>query len=232
MEVNRRFVIGDIHGAYRALLQCFERSKFDPVHDLLISLGDVCDSWPDVSKVIDALLKIDHFVLLLGNHDAWALDWFLYKDSPEIWTMQGGNATIQSYPGEVPLEHIQFLTSAKNYYLLGQKLFVHGGMKRGVSLEDQDRQIFSWDRSLVKEALNLLDTGKEINLTGYEEVYVGHTPTIRQGSLKPIRACEVYMMDTGAGWPGGVLTMMDIDTKEIFSSDEVSALYQGIKGRV
>ncbi len=54
--VKRRFVIGDIHGAHRALLQCFERSGFDRQNDLLICLGDLCDGWPDVDKVFDELL--------------------------------------------------------------------------------------------------------------------------------------------------------------------------------
>ena len=38
----KTFVIGDIHGAYKALLQCFERSGFDYEKDHLIVLGDVC----------------------------------------------------------------------------------------------------------------------------------------------------------------------------------------------
>ena len=46
-----------------------------------------------------------------------------------------------------------------------------------------------------------------------------------------IKACEVWMMDTGAGWSGGVLTMMNIDTKEIFQSDRVDKLYYEYQGR-
>jgi hypothetical protein len=33
------------------------------------------------------------------------------------------------------------------------------------------------------------------------------------------------MADTGAGWPGGVLTMINIDNGEYYSSDPVSRLY-------
>jgi serine/threonine protein phosphatase 1 len=42
--------------------------------------------------------------------------------------------------------------------------------------------------------------------------------------------CEVWFMDTGAGW-SGKLSMMNIDTKEIFMSDPVPELYPGVKGR-
>ncbi|MDP2943458.1 MAG: metallophosphoesterase, partial [Candidatus Omnitrophota bacterium] len=67
--------VGDIHGAYKALVQCFERSKFDYQKDRLIVMGDVCDGYPDVLQCIDELLKVKHHDLVIGNHDMWALDW-------------------------------------------------------------------------------------------------------------------------------------------------------------
>lgn len=227
----RRFVIGDIHGAYRALIQCLERAGFNRNDDLLICLGDVCDSWPEVNKVLEELLQIENLVLLVGNHDAWALRYFLFHDAPDIWLRQGGEATLRSYGGTVPRSHIELLQRAKLYWLLENKLFVHGGITPQLPLELQDRHTLIWDRQLVLIALRHKEMNDEINLTGYDEVYVGHTPTIRYGEQQPIRACEVCMMDTGAGWPGGVLTIMDIDTGECAASAEVSRLYTGIKGR-
>lgn len=50
IEVMKRFVVGDIHGGYKALAQCLKRSEFDPEKDFLISLGDICDGWPEVDK--------------------------------------------------------------------------------------------------------------------------------------------------------------------------------------
>ena len=43
MEVNKQktYAIGDIHGAYKSLVQCLERSKFDYNNDRLIVMGDV-----------------------------------------------------------------------------------------------------------------------------------------------------------------------------------------------
>jgi serine/threonine protein phosphatase 1 len=229
---RRSFVIGDIHGAYRALEQCFESSHFDIKNDELICLGDVCDSWPEVDKVIEKLLDVTYIYLIAGNHDQWALDWFLYKKAPSIWTGQGGNATVESYKGKhVPERHVSFLANALPYYIKDNILFVHGGIIAGMPLENQTREVFLWDRSLVSSAMIMQNTGRERNLTGYDEVYVGHTPTLRYGDKKPLRACEVIMMDTGAGWPGGVLSMMDIQTGKVFASDDVSILYKGIQGR-
>lgn len=221
----RRWVIGDIHGANRALMQCLERSAFDVQNDLLICLGDLCDRWPEVNKVFDTLLAIPHLVMLLGNHDEWALDWFLNGKAPDIWLTQGGDKTRESYPHHIPRQHIDLLKSALLYYELENKLFVHAGFDPDVDITKQDRHILLWDRSFLRYALRFNRDDGNYKLTSYDEVYLGHTPTLNFGQEQPIKTCEVYLMDTGAGWKGGVLTILDIDSKEFFQSDIVSDLY-------
>ena len=223
--IPRRFVIGDIHGAYKALVQCFEKARFDPDTELLICLGDVCDRWPEVDKVIDALLKIKHLVMLLGNHDLWALEWFKGGKARDLWLAQGGRDTMVSYAKGIPNSHLQLLQNARLYFMLENKLFVHGGYRPDSEIMHQPKELLLWDRSLVQSALYYKGLQNEIKLTGFEEVYVGHTPTLNFGTTHPIKACEVYLMDTGAGWPGGVLTMMDIDSKEYFQSETNTNLY-------
>jgi serine/threonine protein phosphatase 1 len=221
----RRWVIGDIHGAHKALIQCFERAEFDIESDLLVCLGDLCDRWPEVDKVFETLLKVNNLVLLLGNHDQWALEWFLLGKAPEIWLMQGGDVTTGVYNNGIPQSHIDLLKQAILFYEMDNKLFVHGGYNPDKDIRQQGREVLLWDRSLIRSALKQAQTGDETHLTPYDEVYVGHTPTINFGKTNPIKACEVYLMDTGAGWPGGVLTLMDIDNKDCFQSDEVDGLY-------
>lgn len=225
MDRNRRFVIGDIHGAHKALIQCLEKSSFDPQSDLLISLGDLCDRWPEVNRVFDTLLKVKNLVLLLGNHDQWALEWFLHGEAPEIWLMQGGDITMESYANGVPKTHVDLLAHAALFHELDNKLFVHGGFNPELDINNQNSDLLLWDRKLIRSALLCKKQGTEKHLTSYDEVYVGHTPTINFDETVPIKACEVYLMDTGAGWPGGVLTMMNIDNKEFFQSDPVDKLY-------
>ena len=93
----RTFVIGDIHGAYRALRQCLDRAVFDYDQDHLICLGDVCDGWPETKECINELLKIKNLTYILGNHDLWALEWMKTGEINSGWRMQGGDATIKSY---------------------------------------------------------------------------------------------------------------------------------------
>jgi serine/threonine protein phosphatase 1 len=228
---SRQFVIGDIHGAHKALLECFEKTSFDRDKDLLICLGDVCDGWPEVNKVFAELLTVRNLVYILGNHDKWALDWFTNHNEPRIWTGQGGTATMESYREGVPESHVKLLSEACLFYRLENKVFVHGGLIPGIPLEEQGEHIFLWDRELVYRAIEMHDDSMNTHITGFDEIYVGHTPTINFGFLEPMKVCEVIIMDTGAGWPGGVLTMMDIRSKEWVSSRPVDTLYPGYSGR-
>ncbi len=218
----KRFVIGDIHGRDWALEQCFERSGINLKEDLLVCLGDVADRGPGVKECFDLLLKVKNLVYILGNHDQWFLKWALTGEAGYAWKIQGGKATMQSYGDEaVPESHIRLIRSAPYYYLLENKLFVHAGFDPEKPVEEQEDFNLIWARDLVNLAMEKIDDPDVENITPYEEVFVGHTPTINYGFDIPVFVKGVWMMDTGAGWRGGRLTIMDIDTKEYWQSDPV-----------
>lgn len=228
----KTFVIGDIHGAARALTQCLERAGFDDAVDHLICLGDICDGWPETREAIDRMLKIQHLTYVLGNHDLWAREWMEFGYADSLWVHQGGEATIASYrQNHIPPAHIKLLTHAPAYYLNDNRLFVHAGIDPTLPLNLQGNEIFLWDRNLSAVALLAYEANDEhyadTHITAYREVYLGHTPIAYP---HPIQGCEIWLMDTGAGWEG-VLSMMNIDTKEVFTSDPVPSLYPGVEGR-
>ncbi|MCD6597544.1 MAG: fructose-bisphosphatase class III [Bacteroidales bacterium] len=222
----RTFVIGDIHGAYKAFKQCLKKADFNYRKDKLICLGDVCDRGTEVNKVFDLLLKINNLVYILGNHDYWALEWAKTGKVSKEWKTLGALETLKAYPGGMPIEHINLLRDASLYYLHKKRLFVHGGIKKNLPLKKQGYQTFLWDRSLVTKAMEQKLIGKEQNLTKYKEIFIGHTPTLNFNSKIPVHACEVWLMDTGAGW-GEKLSIMNIKTKEIIQSKRVEKLYPG-----
>jgi serine/threonine protein phosphatase 1 len=228
MVMQQTYVIGDIHGAHRALKQCLERSHFDLDVDHLICLGDVCDGWPDTRLCIDELLKINNLTYILGNHDMWLLDWMTRRIAEDIWLSQGGAATVASYSQGIPSSHVEFLKKALPYFKAGNKLFVHAGIDLYRPLDQQDIMTLAWDRSLVQKAWNHYVNGVTKKLTNFDEVYIGHTPIPFQ---HPVQSGEIWMMDTGAGW-AGVLSMMNVHSKEIVTSDTVPTLYPGIEGRM
>lgn len=239
--------MGDIHGAKRAVEQCLERSGFDKEKDELIQLGDIVDGWKEVRETIDLLLEIKNLVVILGNHDQWAIDWWDGHFHGDIWTTQGGQRTIASYgndPTNVPQSHRDFFKKAALWFEDEKnRLFVHGGFDADQPIEGQPISDFLWDRSLVERACMRKRQKDEDHLSRFSEVYVGHTSTpylnhrfkfvhaetrrkLLQDpeAMKPIHACEIWMMDTGAGYEGK-LTIMDIDTKEYWQSDRVADLY-------
>jgi len=234
----RRLVIGDIHGAYKALIQCFERSEFDYKKDLLISLGDVADGWSETPKCIEELLKVKNLVYVWGNHDLWTHLWLTKGWSKDIWIEQGGRATKTAYikKPKLMIKHRHFFEIAKAYCLIDNKLFVHGGLYPiNRPVEKQELNDLMWDRQLFQAALGrdydfARGYRKTKKLTEYDEIFLGHTSTINWKTDIPMHACEVWNLDQGAGYHGK-LTIMDIDTHEYWQSDIVKTLYPEEKGR-
>ena len=230
----KTFVLGDIHGAYKALMQCLERSHFDYAKDSLIVLGDVCDGWPEVNRAIDELLKIKNLEYIIGNHDLWTLDWALYGIQEDVWTSQGGANTLASYnydQNRIPLPHIGLLQNAHWYFESGKKLFVHAGIDFTKPMHEQTKNTLVWDRSMVNLAHMKYNLGEtDFQFGPFEEIFVGHTPTVIFNAAVPQKFCNVWMMDTGAGW-SGKLTIMDVETKESWQSDPVVELYPYYKSR-
>jgi serine/threonine protein phosphatase 1 len=226
----KTFVIGDIHGAHKALLQCLERSGFNKDEDNLICLGDVCDGWPETKESINTLMSIRQLIYIMGNHDYWALEWMRGEFPGEIWSVQGGDATVRSYNGLPNDSHKAFLENSSLYHLIDNTLFVHAGVQPEIDLNDQSSNTFLWDRKLATSALELRTAKAEKQLTSFDEIYLGHTPIHAYGYNHPIKACEIWFMDTGAGW-NGCLSMMDINSKDFFTSDPVPSLYPEDKGR-
>lgn len=81
---QRTLVMGDCHGGYRALLQVFERSKFDYDNDKLIFVGDVSDGWVESYECLEELMKIKNLVFVRGNHDQWLKDWLKEGKRPDV----------------------------------------------------------------------------------------------------------------------------------------------------
>ncbi len=228
----KTFVIGDIHGAYKGLLQCLERSGFDREADRLIALGDVCDGWPQVRECVDDLLKIKRLVYLLGNHDQWTLNWAKTREIPDVWFAQGGSNTLLSYQnGPMPVDHVRFLENALRYFLEGERLFVHAGFDPEKPMAEQDPELLIWDRKLIVAAFQKHSVDPSFVFGGFKEIFLGHTPTSVFHIENPVHLCNVWAIDTGAGW-SGKMTIMDVDTKEYWQSDPCQKLYPDVRGRM
>lgn len=239
----RILVIGDIHSGVRALHQLLERAKVR-ADDRLIFLGDYVDGWSQAVETIDFLIELREIydcTFIRGNHDELCYEWLgKGKDNP-LWFEHGGKATWNSYARAdeaTKIRHIDFYERLKDFYIDDRnRLFLYAGFTnlKGVHHE-YFPEMFYWDRTLWELALSLNPTLKVTDvqypkrLLQYHEIYIGHTPVTKIGLTKPHNAANIWNMDTGAAFMGP-LSMMDIDTKQIWQSDPVHLLYPLEKGR-
>lgn len=240
---GRTFVIGDIHGANRALLQVLQRAEVDQA-DTLIFLGDYVDGWSESPEVINTLIQLSQTntcKFIKGNHDALFLEWLHNHKFNKAWLDHGGQATIEAYEKvdrTILKLHINFLENLEYYHIDDQKrLFVHAGFTNahGISNEYFPEMVY-WDRSLWEVAMAMDKNLTEADLyypqrlRHYSEIYIGHTPTIRIGKTTPVQMDKVWNIDTGAAYESP-LTIMDIDSKTFWQSDNVHTLYPNENGR-
>ncbi len=203
---ERLIAVGDIHGCLdqlKALMNQVNPSLADQV----VFLGDYVDRGPASSCVIDYLLAFNKnfpaTVFLRGNHEQMFSD-YLEKCDPTTFLLNGGTHTLTSYKQAgnwpIPEAHRSFLRTLRNIYETEQHIFVHAGLRPGVSLANQDVGDLLWIRD---EFINSdYDWGKTV-------VY-GHTP--RQ---EPLITKTRLALDTGCVY-GRQLTACDVFSRQIW----------------
>ena len=237
------FVVGDIHGALKALQQVITAIDFRK-DDLLVFLGDYVDGWsesPEVISYLDELSSMCKCIFLKGNHDVWCHAWLTGEYPNPYWLQHGGKSTVDNYrriSNNVKLEHIAFFNRMQDYYIDDKnRLFVHAGFSsmHGPAMERYESN-FYWDRTLWEVAVTM---DKKITpdsvlypkrLKLFDEIFIGHTPTVNFNTDTPMHAANVWNIDTGAAFTGK-LSIINADTKKVWQSDVVQHLYPDEKGR-
>lgn len=184
--------IGDIHGCAHTLDLLIERLA-PTSDDHLIFIGDYIDRGPDSKGVIDRLLKLRetyHCTFLRGNHEAFLLD-FLEDRDFQLWGMNGGVSTLQSYTNgsrepHIPESHLAFIRETKLYYDAPDFFFVHAGLRPELTIAENlrhcDEQVFLWERDHLEAE----------ELAWEKPVVCGHTP-----KPEPLNRDKLIDIDTG-----------------------------------
>ena len=175
---------------------------------VLVFLGDYVDRGFQSRDVLDVLIARDmaryETYFLKGNHEAAMLQFLEDSRVGPRWAEFGGVETLVSYgvrpprnrtspeewerareelAGLAPPSHLEFLKALHLSARIGDYLFVHAGVKPGVSLEDQAERDLLWIRNEFLE-----------DRQPFEAVIVhGHTPATR-----PYRDSRRIGIDTGA----------------------------------
>lgn len=184
--------IGDVHGCAESLAALIDTLDLQ-AGDHLVFVGDYVDRGPNSKSVIDQALKLrDEYecVFLRGNHEAMMLD-YLDRGEFELWRMNGGLDTLDSYRGadgrvQIPESHIEFVRETELFYETEDFFFVHAGLRADLTVaenvEREEERVFLWERG----HLDAKDRDWE------KTVVCGHTP-----HSEPINEEDLILIDTG-----------------------------------
>ncbi len=239
----RTLVVGDIHGGLKGVQQALERCR-PKATDTFVFLGDYVDGWSENAETIHFLIefsKNQNCIFLRGNHDELCYHYLKDGIANDMWLHHGGISTQKSYAEINAAEkaaHLEFFEALVNYHIDDEnRLYVHAGFTNlhGPQFEYYPNMVY-WDRTLWEMAcaiapeLDRNDAFYPPRLKLFDEIFIGHTPVTRMDRTVPTRRANVWNIDTGAAFKGP-LSIIDVQTKEVWQSDPLYTLYPVEKGR-
>jgi serine/threonine protein phosphatase 1 len=224
---TRIYAVGDVHGRADLLASALSRIEADiaryPIsRPITVFLGDYVDRGPASREAIELLVAwrgLHEAVFLKGNHEDFLLRFLKEPAVLEDWRYCGGLETLIAYglkppinptqveqaqlaqdlAGALPDTHHGFLQALALFFICGDFLFVHAGLRPLVPIQQQAESDLLW----IREEFLLWEKP-------FEKIVVhGHTPVHEP----EIRANRINI-DTGA-FATGRLTCMVFEGTEI-----------------
>lgn len=202
----RTFVLSDIHGCYLELVELLAQLNGDFQQDRLIMLGDYIDRGPQSIDVVKKVIELqqqfgpDHIILLRGNHEQMAFDFYTYRD--RLWNYNGNESTIASFKNnhDDVRNYLDFFHKLPLFHEDDFAFFVHAGINPENDLAQQCEE----DLLNIREPFFL--SRKRFSKT----VIFGHTPTrFMTGRDFPVILPDRIGIDTGCVY-GGYLSILEI----------------------
>lgn len=210
-EWRRVLVCGDLHGCYTNLMSSLDKAGFDPVQDLLVSVGDLIDRGQESFECLD-LINQPWFRAVRGNHEQMMLDAITGTGRFGHW-MSNGGGWWHSLDYEQDMRLKSLLPKVAELPLIievekGGKKFVichadypHDEYEYGKPVDSQQA---IWSR----ERISLSIDGFSSSISGADLFIFGHTP-----ALQPMRIKNQLYIDTGAVFNGN-LTLYELSGGE------------------
>jgi serine/threonine protein phosphatase 1 len=194
------YTISDIHGHYDEFRTLLDKLAIDFTKDKLVLLGDYIDRGPQSAAVVREVMRLqrehgsDRVIALRGNHEQMALeDGFGGWDRDLVATDEESEQLLDFFRG-LPLYH-------ENEHCV----FVHGGIRPGVPMDEQDEEDLLWVRGECYLS----------RMAFAKTVVFGHTPTCCiNGGYEPVLLKNRIAIDTGCAF-GGYLTALKLDEDKV-----------------
>ena len=216
-QTGRDFIVGDIHGMFRAMEALMELVSFDEQRDRMFSVGDLVDRGPDSAEALRWLTR-PWFHAVRGNHEQFAID-SEDEEALDFWVKYNGggwwldlSAEDQSRFREAFLAMPLVMEVETDSGVVG---IVHADVPPMVTWEDFVKLLETGQREVTLYALFSRDrihgaqSRKPIR-GNVDRIYCGHTPV-----RGPVSMDNIYYIDTGAcyiyeGYEEARLTMVEI----------------------
>lgn len=221
---HRLYAVGDVHGHDDLLAGLIGKIEDDiasrkAAEVTLIFLGDLIDRGPKSAQVVERLRNYRALGIrvefLAGNHEEVLLrilngegdlvaDWLRFGGAQCARSYGLSSSSLAKMPAEkaiaalrfaIPPEHQAFLASFADTFRAGDYLFVHAGIRPGVSLGEQAQSDLRWIR------------GPFLDHPGRHEAMIVHGHTVR---TEVEEAAGRIGIDTGA-YVHGVLTAIGLE---------------------
>lgn len=187
-------VVGDLHGRADLLeLALVEIKKYlGSDQGTIVFLGDYVDRGGGSAAILHRLIAgptepNQKWICLKGNHEEMMSEALKEGDKGMYWNMwigNGGDQTVYSYGGPIPVEHIKWIDSLPLYYEDKYRIYVHAFVADDKLASQQNAREMLWYR--YHDNNNLGYFGKHI--------CHGHTPKLNG----PIVMTNRSNWDTGA----------------------------------
>ena len=138
---KKYFVVADVHGFYKELMNCLEGAGYDKNNSshIFVSCGDLFDRGPDARecmRFVNSLPK-DRKILIKGNHEVLMRQMICRDDYPRTHDIHNGtwnsavDITRADYVEVMRAmrkndEWWEYYNSCVNYAEVGNYIFVHG----------------------------------------------------------------------------------------------------------
>lgn len=205
-EYRRIFVVGDIHGCYKKLMDALERVQFERAVDLLVSVGDLADRGPQNIECYE-LINANWFRAVRGNHEQMAIE-VLAGGEADTWMANGGRwffllddskrsqvEELIKRAEQLPL--VLEITTERGKYVIAHADYPSDEYVYGRPISEH---LVLWNRKRLNAAMK----GESEEITGADKFIFGHTPLV-----KPLLFKNQLYIDTGAVF-GNTLTLIQI----------------------